>query len=256
MSDQLVSELIELCRAITDDGQLTNKELYSLAEWLNAHPAAHGVWPGNQLIGPLQEVWTDGEITPAELTRIGRVLYEIEEEWARRQPPIHVTEFVSAFDPSAAILPKVGFVGDVISSSGVGPYRVDLNTHTCTCADWAGTRANLPSQSLGRCCKHVARALLTSSRGKDWPGWLTALLTDCEGRDRGTNPNHSWLIITVEGAAILIGFGEIEWVNLYAPKKTNYRRFGYNVAQRRWAYGDAPIHASAIRTAIHERVPV
>jgi hypothetical protein len=54
MIDHDTRELLDLCEAISEDGELTYDELYSLAEWLNEHRKASLHWPSNLLVAPLQ----------------------------------------------------------------------------------------------------------------------------------------------------------------------------------------------------------
>lgn len=71
MNDQLSSELVAVCEHILEDGEISGDELYALAEWLNGHREACFVWPGNLLVKPLQDAWSDGKITKTEARRIG-----------------------------------------------------------------------------------------------------------------------------------------------------------------------------------------
>src|SRR6185503_19174362 len=83
MDGPICEELVQLCRSITDDGELTDKELYTLADWINKYPHIQDHWPATILIEPLQKVWADGKITRTELKQVAKLLARIEREWAR-----------------------------------------------------------------------------------------------------------------------------------------------------------------------------
>jgi hypothetical protein len=84
MSDHETSELLALCETILEDGELSYDELYKLAEWLNDHREACLHWPGNLLVAPLQNAWTDGKITKTEARQVSRVILQIRKEAAKR----------------------------------------------------------------------------------------------------------------------------------------------------------------------------
>ena len=71
-----VKPLIALCEQILHDEEVSAEELYELAEFLNANPEAGKHWPGNQLVGPLQEVWADGVIDSRELAIMEGIIVE------------------------------------------------------------------------------------------------------------------------------------------------------------------------------------
>jgi hypothetical protein len=80
-----VEEFVALCASILSDGAVTEEEAYQLGDWLNHHEEAAEHWPCDQLIEPLQAVWSDGSANPQELQRLGRVLVSLQEEWALRK---------------------------------------------------------------------------------------------------------------------------------------------------------------------------
>ena len=55
MSDHDPREFLVLCESIMEDGELTNDELYRLAEWLNSHQEACYNWPRQSPRGAVTE---------------------------------------------------------------------------------------------------------------------------------------------------------------------------------------------------------
>lgn len=124
------------------------------------------------------------------------------------------------------------------SSDGLQSYSVNLVEYTCTCPDFVKVHANTPEREVGRMCKHICRALnneqilpLLS------PICLTMVLEGHgihpgkSGQDENGNPVY------------VTGANSQGWLNVFALKRRNgktYYRFGYNVIEHRWAYGQKP----------------
>lgn len=248
------TELIELCRRITEDGDLTGDEIYLLTEWLNAHPEACDEWPGSLLVAPLQQVWADGKVNRTELRRIGKLLFEIEAEWAERYVRAPASEAAESFDIFSAVLPSIDVQIQVPSESVDETYVVSLAQHSCNCPDWLAWRSDFPPGNLGRCCKHVVRAFLSVQPADAWPGWIGAFLQERSERGRGTHPREDWFVIQTPLSPILASLSETEWCNVFALNRTKYTRFGYNFHEDRWSYGIAPPNDATIRQAIRRRV--
>jgi hypothetical protein len=163
MSNYDPTELVSFCESILEDGELTDDEIYRLAEWLNGQREACFHWPGELLVKPLQEIWSDGKVTKTELRQIGRLLLRIQKDWAKRlaenalqQAVDSVKEIAKAVDLSRPRLPSVPFVVRVKSHSQKGlSYDVDLSGPSCTWPNWHSYRRRLPVGHLSRCCKHV-----------------------------------------------------------------------------------------------------
>ena len=116
------------------------------------------------------------------------------------------------------------------------------------CPDWQ-KRGGFPEHNPGRCCKHVAYALLRT--GKVLEPWLQALIDDCFTYGRGMQASGEWMLVQVpeEKPAVLTA-GPNSWCNVLAPTEDGYQMFAYNPEQRRWSYAEAPKHAGAIEKAI------
>jgi hypothetical protein len=124
------------------------------------------------------------------------------------------------------------------SESG-GEYEVDLNEHTCTCADWASARYLAEVGAVNRACKHIAEAFLKLK--EPLPEWLSAVFEECVRRNRGTRPEDEWFILQLSKKnATAIAGSSNPWVNVYSPSEGLYERFGYNKEEDRWSYARKP----------------
>src|SRR5687767_682480 len=93
------SDIMALCEAILEDGELSGREVYLLSQWLNENREACNHWPGNLLVRPLQSAWVDGKLSTAELQEIGRLLVRIHKEW--------VLEADQSVEPAPEIPPDI-----------------------------------------------------------------------------------------------------------------------------------------------------
>ncbi len=250
------TELLVICESILEDGEISGDELYNLAAWLNEHREACFHWPGNVLVGPLQEVWADGKVTKTEMRKIGRLLLRIQRNWARTQSEALIERVaklandIIGLDHNEPWIPPLPIQIRVNSLTAKGvQYEVNLNGPSCTCPDWVTQRSGLPQGHLNRCCKHVLDALSQIKSDEDWPGWLVAFIDSAYP----PHPQHRWKTLKVGGQVVLISSAPAGWANVYAEEDENGdSRFGYNIRERRWAYGAEPLRSGPIRRAIEE----
>lgn len=250
MSDYDPSELIGVCDSILEDGELSGDELYRLAEWLNDHRDACLHWPGNLLVKPLQEVWADGNITKTELREMSRLLLRIRKQWAKiemddalDQQRETAEQIVSALDLSRPELPSIPLVLRVKSHTSRGVfYEVDLRGPNCQCPDWKSFRGQLPLGHLTRCCKHVFDAFGVVEPETGWPGWLGAFMDF----SWPPHPKQNWILFSVGGSTVLASTAPKGWADVFSDGGGVYERYGYNIAEHRWAYTLAPRAEHAI----------
>ena len=69
---------LSLIRRITDDGILTEREVWDLADYLNEDFAARNAWPSSDLFPILQDVFEDGILEKHEMLTLADVLSQIE----------------------------------------------------------------------------------------------------------------------------------------------------------------------------------
>jgi len=153
----------------------------------------------------------------------------------------------SNMDLSVALLPSIPVTLRVKSHSEANVvYDVDLTGPSCTCPDWRGARSQLPNGSLTRCCKHVLDAFGRLEPAGGWPGWLGAFL------EQGwkPHPRKRWFIVRLGSDFGLVSVGGNDWSDVFAVVGGSYERFGYNIPDLRWSYGNEPPRSDEITQAI------
>ena len=142
---------------------------------------------------------------------------------------------------------------NIASASEPGRFwTVDLNARTCTCPDFAKRRAHLSQTDARRLCKHAITVLIDRGLTHPLSPMMHALLED----DFFTRYDgiHSQ---EIGGIAVAIAFRDGEkWINLFAPDgpgSKSYARFGYDLHERRWAYGTAPRWVKGASATIRSR---
>ena len=254
MADSDASELVAFCASIVSDGEVTEDEAYSLAEWLNEHPDVAETWPATELIQPLQSIWADGTASTRERHRLARILISIQREWPKRSRLQTAISSAKAFpeiayrDVAEPRLPSLKFQTKIPSRTNAGvSYKVDLTGPSCTCPDWHGRRSRLPDGHLSRCCKHIFDAYAQLPETLTTADWLEAFLELAWP----ANPKTEWQLITINSHPVLYSSASDKgWANCFAKDGPSYDRYGYNVDERRWAYGAQPHSAWAISEAI------
>lgn len=74
-------KVFDFCRGIIEDGKLTQDEVYGLSECINMQTdedsSSVDRWPNKILLGPLDEVWSDGVLDGKELKKLAELLVSI-----------------------------------------------------------------------------------------------------------------------------------------------------------------------------------
>lgn len=273
-SQDIATEFIGVCRGVIADGWVSAEEVWFLGNWLNEHPQALEAWPGSEFVEPLNRFFHDGVLDPSELAETVALITRIEREWAARQPaPTEPAEAATArtgakpskpapaamarivpelFEWKHIALPRVDWQGQVAAASGAGGHALDLHDPKCDCPDWQERRLHLPVTHPARACKHIVAVLCTQFHGKvvAVSPILELLLANAHANGTGIFPADRYGCFEMKGAKVLFAFGNPPWVNVWAPYGAIYCRYGYNSAERRWAYGEIPIGAPTILQAI------
>ena len=255
--------LLCVLRWISSDGILTIEEVWGLADWLNNHREATESWPGSVLVPYLQIIWNDGVLDSNEVSGLQTLIASIEREVAaKRVAALETTAEESARPPSKTVvaldpfnLPQVSHRTTVRSSSGFGEYSIDMIGPTCTCPDWTERRRDLLQGSIGRACKHIVSIIFQLGLYRQFPEPFWAVLNSCHLRSGGTGPNDEYVMIEVKDRRFVACYGNGDWVNVVEIRGGDCDRFGYNLVQKRWAYGESPKGARGLRAAIHETWP-
>jgi len=258
-----VKPLIVLCEQILHDEEVSAEELYELAEFLNANPEAGKHWPGNQLVGPLQEVWADGVIDSRELAIMEGIIVEVRREWRRRVAPVEKTEAPVEADLTSGLAastdtrnlarlmgPDIRMEVPSVSYPG-STHRVDLKTLSCDCSDWRFRRNTLPEGHFSRCCEHVLYAFEYLEVEGLGP-MLSAFLKNTKPPD----PEKNWRLEDVGYGNILISDAPHSWSDVVARGKDGWGMFSCNVRQQRWKYGSEPDGSDAIIPLLKEKFEV
>ena len=127
---------------------------------------------------------------------------------------------------------------------------------TCTCADWIDRRRTKPEGSLGRACKHIVLTIFERGLYRSLPKPIWAVLNNCLMRNGGTGPSDEYIAVDVKERQFVVSYGNGDWANVIEFRASDCERFGYNLIQKRWAYGESPKGARGLRAAIHEAWPV
>lgn len=251
------------------DGEVSPDELYDLAEYLNNDSKACNNWPGNQLVGPLQEIWADGVIDNEEIALMAKLLEDIQSEWSRKLVPPKLESAKKGFSMMST------FVGGLISKgkeiyddhvnddearingpdiqltipshTSMAEYQVDLKTITCNCPDWKSKRNNFPVGHLTRFCKHVFTGYFHVEIEQAPPA-IIAFLNNAHP----PHPEKEWILKPVSdgGELVLISNAPQSWSDVYAFGKKGWGRFGYNIDEERWSYGHSPMQSDKIISMI------
>jgi hypothetical protein len=252
-------ELLRLCHAMTDDGELSGDEVWTLANWLNEHPQATAQWPGDRLAHVLQDVFANGELQVNELFQVAECIQEIEEEEARRalnsRPSMLIPEDESA-PPQETELPLLPSAKEIVSMDCTTEAReqtVDICDHTCTCEEWVKERSVFPPRHVKRMCKHVAKALLEHKESLAYDDLIGCLIETCVRRGRGTTIGGEYIAAAPPAGVALLSHAEKEWVNVYAMNGSKYERFTYSLQDKRWSFGQTPKDSLALRNFIESR---
>jgi hypothetical protein len=128
-------------------------------------------------------------------------------------------------------------------------YDVDLSNYSCTCPDWKKLRAVYAVRDFRRACKHII-ALLLYRRAENLGDLLFAFLADLPA---GVPTDCSWVMAQFDSYDVLFVLkGTSPWLDVVtaAPQPITprpYQRFGFNLVEKRWAYGHRPRNAAIIR---------
>ena len=245
-------ETLDVIRKITDDGILTEQEVYDLADYLNKNQEARGSWPGNSLFEILHQVFEDGVLSDDEIAQLAKILTDIETLCASHfvPPPESKKILLSEIKLDNLDLPRIQKTIEIPVKATGESYKVDLGQHTCTCPGWFGHRKEFQADSLKRCCVHMAEAFwqqVQVGAPEEWPQLFKDLVEELSYRGRGVDSDATWKLLGIEDHPYLVSYGKNEWSNVYAPiEGGKFDRYGYHREGERWAFGQIPNHYQVI----------
>ena len=140
-------------------------------------------------------------------------------------------------------------------------YQLNLGRLTCTCEDFESRRALLPCNDIRRVCKHLGRALEAADALTHYDEICQALIRRQKAAHRrlikhGVNAERFVVLPDGTDDIVLALSSESTWVDVVTRRGVRdrvkkYKRYGYDVDERRWSYSSAPFRDGDIRAAIH-----
>ena len=73
-------QLIELCRTLTLDGDISDEDAWELGNYLNENPECCDEWPGDELASLLSKIFANGSVSKSELKLLATKLVSIENQ--------------------------------------------------------------------------------------------------------------------------------------------------------------------------------
>jgi hypothetical protein len=135
-------------------------------------------------------------------------------------------------------------------------YSVSASEMSCTCPDFKKYRKGIPVNDPRRACKHVYSVMADNGLLSNLSELALAILE---------SPSKNRTLTTVKlasGNEVSICHGGNEWVDVFTRKRRKgdsgglysgkYDRFGFNINEQRWSYGDAPPGAREIRSVLSQ----
>ena len=142
--------------------------------------------------------------------------------------------------------------------TGKSYFHVDLSPHTCTCDDFVSRRSRFEFPDVRRLCGHMIRAY---QKAEAWPepdGIVAAMFSN--GPPEGGCWAYDRILRTKLSSGEHVYFGEKhdrDWIDVYAKARRKgdepgkytgaYGRYGFDRANTKWAFGNAPPGAREIR---------
>jgi hypothetical protein len=191
---------------------------------------------------------------------MARLIVQIRKEAAKREAEeafaqaVEVASLtVRSFDVTRPRLPSIPFSSRAQSHTSRGVfYEIDLSGPACTCPDFLSYRYRLPTGHLTRCCKHIFTTYAQVKPVGGWPSWLGAFMrlawTPHPQKEwLVVNNRPGWFVFQARPNLVLISSPPNGWADVFAPDDGQYDRYGYNVAEDRWAYNIQPRDADRIQ---------
>ena len=71
-------QLIEFCRTLTLDGDISDEDAWELGNYLNENPECCDEWPGDELASLISKIFENGSVSESELKQLASKLVLIE----------------------------------------------------------------------------------------------------------------------------------------------------------------------------------
>ena len=243
--------LIDFCRTLTLDGDISDEDAWELGNYLNENPELCDEWPGNELVTLISKIFENSSVTESELKQLASKINSIENKFIKIYSNEKIAEVIESSPKYDCILPSINKIVSIKSYSNPDEsYSVNLLDSSCSCLDWNSQRRHFLPNSLNRCCKHIAYALHKNKKDFAYPEWLKNLIDECINSKRGLNPKSKWAIIIIKNSPIIVSSGNSDWINVYVNSDGHFSKFEYNIKEQVWSYGMRPYYFATIKTAL------
>lgn len=260
-------QTLTLIREITNDGQVTDDEVVTLATFLNEKREARKSWPGIAVFDILKDVLADRRIDEVERRALQVILEGIEVICAGQAKS---TKTVTAPAKSAGSANAAGSCKTPLRMPDLDFEHVQAQIESpemarrmvrfaCDCDNWMDVRSSLPDSSPGRACRCLVRELVhlfeTNANivGK-WPRQLVAVIRHAGNFGRGLDPVENWRTLKLDQFEFIISSGKTSWCNVYeAHASGEVEKFSYHRGYKRWGHGASPRAAKSLELAFAER---
>ena len=71
-------QLIEFCRTLKLDGDISDEDAWELGNYLNENPECCDEWPGDELASLISKIFENGSVSEPELKQLASKLVSIE----------------------------------------------------------------------------------------------------------------------------------------------------------------------------------
>ena len=71
-------QLIEFCRTLKLDGDISDEDAWELGNYLNENPECCDEWPGDELAPLISKIFENGSVSETELKQLASKLVSIE----------------------------------------------------------------------------------------------------------------------------------------------------------------------------------
>lgn len=250
-------ETIALIAKITEDGVLDTEEVYELAEFLNENEEACLIWPGDVLHEALSSAFDDGRLTDEEMAELARLIQDIEMEAKESEEQTVWMEPLKPETPRYDVVelkaPSIKGKEAKGKNAAGEKYAANLESLSCSCEDWQTKRSQLPEGSPGRLCSCLVAELNKEKESQpEVNAVFSWLLGERTQRGKGMHPVEFYNLIVMDDGTALVSFGSSKWAHVLVPlEEAAYERFGFNFADRRWAYNRKPYGFQPVKEYIN-----
>lgn len=230
---------MESLRQIARSGDLTESNVWALANILNNDDKQRSSWPGSQLFQLCRDAYGDGQISEDEILTIRKFI-------------VDATESLEELEADRLLgllsLPALGFTRLVLP--GVDPQAEDSATgketpdvyhrrkFTCTCADWRISREQLPKHSPGRLCVHQTRLVSRREQRLALHPALRTVVGYCIRNDLPMIAEENWGVLAANSIRFVVAWGAGDTIHFYALGPQNrVSTFSFDRNKNDWSLG-------------------